>query len=577
MRPHRGVKVLTLFPTALVLGTAVGACQGDPFVTETAESALPDSSGGATSAPGSASPTTTSVPAPASPTPSPSAPTTGAPLPPASDPVGTAIRPAPSDELADAGATQPGAAIDAGVGGQPASSSEAGIVDVTCTHAFAATPTPWPLPDPPVSSNWRGLERTTCSSSNVAFALLDLNADSRDDLVVLRDCANLLVGQSHWEVFYNEGAGFSTSPASFALPEAPEAYPYNALERKTCSAGSAGFAYATRDLDGNGIVDLVVVQDCAETAVGTTHWRVHLGYAGGFSATALNWSLPASPDAIPYNALERSTCGASNGTGFAYALADMDGDGALDMLVYDDCTDASVGLSHWNVYVGSAQGFGATALAFTLPAPPENHPFTVLERTSCDPVNAVGYSYSLREMTGDHKPDLLVYEDCSNPDVGTSHWLLFPSAEGGFEAAPRALSLPPSSQPFTEVERTSCSQSSATGFTHQLVDMNGDARADLVTALDCTDGTVGITHWDVYLADEAGFAAAAIAWPLPEPAPDQRWSTSEMAPCTELDRMFVLREMTGDGRPDLLVYGDCSSSLVGLSRWHVYENTCVPE
>jgi hypothetical protein len=106
--------------------------------------------------------------------------------------------------------------------------------------------------------------------------------------------------------------------------------------------------------------------------------------------------------------------------------------------------------------------------------------------------------------------------------------------------------------------------------------MNGDARPDLLTTLDCGDGTVGITHWDVYEADETGFAPNASAWPLPEPALDQRWSTAASSPCSGQSRMFVLGEMNGDGRPDLLVYGDCSSSLVGLSRWHVYANRCEP-
>jgi hypothetical protein len=425
-----------------------------------------------------------------------------------------------------------------------------------------------------VNSNWKGLERSTCTGTNLAYFLLDMNADARADLVVTRDCADLSVGQSHWEVFSNEGTRFAADATLFGLPEAAQAYPYNALERKTCSAGTAGVAYATRDLDGNGIPDLAVLQDCADASVGATHWRVHLGQGGAFQPTPTLWTLPPSADGIAYTSLDRTTCGATNGTGFAYALRDMNGDGAPDLLVYDDCGDDSVGSTHWNVYLAGSDGFATDRTAWTLPTPPANHPFALLDRTSCDTVNDVGYAYSLRDMTGDGKPDLLVYEDCSNPEVGVSHWAVFRGTETGFEANAARWSLPPSAQAFTELERTSCSQTSASGFTVQLVDMNGDDRPDLLTALDCTDGTVGITHWDVYEAGESGFAPEATRWPLPEPAPNQRWSSAQTTTCTGQNRSFVLREMDGDGRPDLVVYSDCASALVGLSRWHVYGNTC---
>lgn len=578
-----GVNGLTEGRTRWVpLLAVLHGCQGEPFVTTT--------TAGATSldAPSSAEhagPATATAPS-ASSAPVPAAPSSQATVPPAPAPSAVPAVPGPSAPApdADAGSRASGgsSASDAGAAplgdAGPASPApfDAATLEPACTEGFAREPSSWTLPDPPVSSNWKALERATCTGSAVAHTLLDLDADDRLDLVVLRDCADQLVGQVRWDVYLNEGAAFATRATAYGLPEAPAAYPWTALERKSCTAGTPGFVYFTRDLDGDRFPDLVVVKDCADTSVGQSHWRVYRAQPGGFATTPTPFTLPAAPEGIPYAALERTTCGANNGTGFAYALRDLNGDRALDLLVYDDCSDDAVGQSHWNVYLGAAGGFASGATAWSLPPPPENHPFTLLDRTSCDSAGDVGYAYSLREVTGDGKPDLLVYEDCANPEVGVRYWAVFRGTELGFETEARSLALPPADEPWTEIERASCSQAAGTGFSYHLVDMNGDARPDLLTVLDCGDATVGTSHFDVYLADDAGYDPNPTPWPLPEPAPNQRWSTASTSPCSGQSRGFVLREMDGDGRPDLLVHEDCASALVGLSRWHVYPNRCAP-
>jgi hypothetical protein len=357
----------------------------------------------------------------------------------------------------------------------------------------------------------------------------------------------------------------------------PAASPWNALERKTCNvAGATGFAYGLKDLNGDLKPDLVVYLDCADASVGANHWRVYLGGEGGFSEAATPWTLPPFQTGFPYNALERPTCGATNGTGFAYALRDIDGDRKLDIVIFEDCTDDTVGTTHWNVYLGQSDGFSGTALAFALPTPPEGFPFNVLDRTSCNTTGGLGYVFSLRDVDGDQAPDLLITKDCADANVGVSHWKLYRNAGNGFDQTATQWLLPPApaTYPWAAVERASCNTASATGFTYSLRDMNGDNRPDLVSPMDCSDAMVSVTHWNVYEAGPQGFASAPTPWYLPEPAPNAAWTTLEKATCSGQGKAYALRDMDGDHRLDLLVHHDCASSVVGLSRWNVHTNAC---
>jgi hypothetical protein len=204
-----------------------------------------------------------------------------------------------------------------------------------------------------------------------------------------------------------------------------------------------------------------------------------------------------------WNQLERASCDTVGAQGFAYALRDVDGDLRPDIVVYTDCTDATVGISHWDVYLNNAPGFADVPVEFALPEPPPNHPWSALERTTCD-VGGQGAAYS-------------------------------------------------------------------------LVDVNGDLRLDLLIFSDCADATVGTAEWRVYLNDGRGFASEPIVWPLPEPQANYPWNGIERTSCDTVaarGTAYSLRDMTGDGLPDLFIYNDCSSSLVGLARWEVYPNVC---
>ncbi|HTJ43843.1 MAG TPA: hypothetical protein VL463_17170, partial [Kofleriaceae bacterium] len=93
-------------------------------------------------------------------------------------------------------------------------------------------------------------------------------------------------------------------------------------------------------------------------------------------------------------------------------------------------------------------------------------------------------------------------------------------------------------------------------------DLDGDRAADVVVTSACADGAVGTSEWRVKGASWAlppGFAARAF------------WGTSN-DDCNAGPR-YVLADLTGDLRPDLVVTSACDQSTLGTDHWDVYANT----
>lgn len=102
---------------------------------------------------------------------------------------------------------------------------------------------------------------------------------------------------------------------------------------------------------------------------------------------------------------------------------------------------------------------------------------------------------------------------------------------------------------------------------YALVDGVGDATPDIVVVQDACDETVGATHWDVYEATQAGFAAQPSAWTLPS----ARCNTKFDAFSRSTTVAHALIDMTGDGRPELVVTRDACDESVGRTHWDVYK------
>src|SRR5690606_2972643 len=99
-----------------------------------------------------------------------------------------------------------------------------------------------------------------------------------------------------WLVNRNNGAGWDPT-SDFTLPTAPVKGAFVALESATLAAScpGGGPAYRTFDIDGDLVLDLVVVAACDDSLLSTTTWRVHRGTGAGFEETPFSFALPTAP------------------------------------------------------------------------------------------------------------------------------------------------------------------------------------------------------------------------------------------------------------------------------------------
>jgi len=145
------------------------------------------------------------------------------------------------------------------------------LVHANTGSGFAATPLSWALPAGPGYVFKNGLAAATgCPTYGVA----DFDGDRKPELVITGDCGNTAgVGLDHWLVYRNMGAGFTGTTVSWSLP-ANAAWAFQA--GLASSDGCPG--YATSDLDGDHVPDLVLTSDCGDAAsLGLDHWLVYRG------------------------------------------------------------------------------------------------------------------------------------------------------------------------------------------------------------------------------------------------------------------------------------------------------------
>jgi hypothetical protein len=117
------------------------------------------------------------------------------------------------------------------------------------------------------------------------------------------------------------------------------------------------------------------------------------------------------------------------------------------------------------------------------------------------------------------------------------------------------------------------------GFAWDVVDLTGDGRLDLVVVEDDFAGEgVGVTHWDVYVGGDEGFAGTPIRWALPEPRDSDGWSDLSFSGLSAVcstgglaQLTWVVGDVTGDDQPDLAVQSDgCHDPEIGATRWDVF-------
>lgn len=337
------------------------------------------------------------------------------------------------------------------------------------------------------------------------------------------------------------GTGFAAAPRKYALPASRCGASFDALGK------SGSLSYSLLDLDGDRAADLVVYRDACSAEIGRARWDVYPGGADGFAAAPSSYTLPAPRCGASFDAL-----GKSGSVG--YAMLDLTHDGRSDLVVFRDGCDASVGKDHWDVYPGGDGGFAPAPTRYALPAPRCNTKLDALGKTG-----ALGYTLS--DLSGDGRVDLVVHRDDCDEAVGRDRWDLYAGGSDGFAASPASYALP--------AARCKTKFDALGGFgavRFALLDLDGDRRSDLVVYDDACDEAVGGKRWDLYAAGATGFAAAPTPFALPAARCGSRFDA--LAKNDALG--FGLLDLSCDRRPELVVHEDMCDESVGGARWDVY-------
>jgi hypothetical protein len=497
-------------------------------------------------------------------------------------------------------------------------------VELSC-EGFSATATEWTLPTLSGDfSGWgafystyvSGYYRNVAGSSEYYYtSTLDLTGDGLQDLVVTLDQADSNVGNKYWLVYKGGASGFSTTATKWALPTLAgdfsgwaAFYATNVAGYYRNVAGSSEYYYsATTDLTGDGVPDLVLTLDQADSNVGNKYWLVYEGGASGFSTTATKWTLPtlagdfsgwAAFYSTYVSGYYRNVAGSSE---YYYtSTLDLTGDGLQDLVVTLDQADSDVGNKHWLVYKGGASGFSTTATKWALPTLAGDFSgwaafySTYVSGYYRNVAGSSEYYYtSTLDLTGDGLQDLVVTLDQADSDVGNKHWLVYKGGASGFSTTATKWTLPTLAGDFsgwaafysTYVSGyyRNVAGSSEYYYTSTL-DLTGDGLQDLVVTLDQADSDVGNKHWLVYKGGASGFSTTAKKWALPTLSGDfSGWGAyfatnvagqyRNVAGSTEYYYSATM-DLTGDGGNDLVLTLDQVDADIGNKHWLVYEGLC---
>ncbi len=338
-------------------------------------------------------------------------------------------------------------------------------------------------------------------------------------------------------------SAFAATPSSFGVP-APrcnQAFDWAA-------STSTSLNYELSDFTADGQPDLVVASDQCDASVGDSHWDVYPAGASSFAAQPTSYALPAARCNTQFDAF-------LGYQSLHYALLDLDADHRSDLIVYHDNCDASVGVDHWDVYRGGATGFSAQPTSYSLPAARCNTSFDSLG-SAASPL-----TYGLVDLTGDGRADLVVTHDQCDASVGSDHWDVYPAGDSGFAAQPIAFALPAArcNQPFDSVSGVTSS------LTYALVDLDQDARPDLVVTHDDCDPAVGSTHWDFYRAGSSGFMAQPTAYSVPAARCNRAFDS--LASSSSVHYQWTKLQC---GVNAMIVTSDDCDSAVGTDHWDLY-------
>jgi hypothetical protein len=264
--------------------------------------------------------------------------------------------------------------------------------------------------------------------SSYSVAMADVDGDGKLDLLVASQCNNNnSCSNGAASVLLGNGDGTFRPAAS-----------YN-------SGGLNAFTVVSVDVNGDGKLDLLVVNECADNSCSSGSASVLLGNGDGTFQSPLSYG--------------------SGGTySYSLAVADVNGDGKPDLIVANECADNNCSSNgSVSVLLGNGDGTFQTAVPYGSGG---LYPLSV----------AVG------DVNGDGKPDLIVANECADNNCSSngSVSVLLGNGDGTLQTA-----VPYGSGGLY-----------ALGVA--VGDLNGDGKPDLIVANqcgnnnNCSNGSMGV-------------------------------------------------------------------------------------
>lgn len=409
------------------------------------------------------------------------------------------------------------------------------------------------------------------------FTVTDVNGDGRQDILVTSRCADASAS-ARWQAYFGTATGFTAAPRAMAVPESfPVGTFTDAFSGAQCTASQPSHGYLFTDYNDDRRPDVMMYAQCGDSSVGTTRWRMFPGTDAGW-AVGTDLALPPGYAAGAFvSPLAPVTCVGASRTHRFNAVMDLDGDRLPDITVYTACDDAAVGTSHWRLHRNVRTGFAASATRWTLPT---GYPLpftTFLQGVLRCPTQPV--SYTVTDLDGDRRPDLVVYRTCDDATVGSTYWRVHRNTGSGFAQEPVRWPLPTSYAPgAVDFFANGMDCTARQGVTAGLLDVNGDARADLVVTTSCADSNVGRAYWNLHLNTGAGFAAEPTRVPMPAgyAGAEFRFMATGLQ-CSPLTFpwSYGTGDLDGDRALDLTFYASCSDARLGVSAWRTHRGQCM--
>ncbi len=438
------------------------------------------------------------------------------------------------------------------------------------------------------------------------------------------------------------GDRFETAAVEFGVPAGGiKISGIASLSRQSGYENVGDEYWVVRDLTGDGVPDLVIttvlrdiksqisVDDIFDEVYGyptASVWRVYPGNATGFATTFVAWTLPAGGrTARGFNRAQRSGGGARNRNDIndlnklgdeAWTLQDMDGDRKPDLVVTGVATDqATVGpvfqvygapsSPHWKVYKNTGAGFSTTATTWAIPTAYQWDTFAGLSTESSAAFDQYhGALWTLRDMDGDRKPDLVAYAEVQKVtgatvtyrartfgQPATPHWDVFLNKGSGFAPTATPFNLPRQRGLNDDGLNALAGAGTKDGENNWVTDdINGDGKPDIIV----TGSQLGLkmkapgypssSHWEVYLNNGASFEPIT-TWALPAGGSGSSGFLTVSSPGVNIagDHAWATFDINGDGKLDLVVTGEFTAGgmagVYGLGRlgndpqWRVHLNT----